>query len=202
MHTMSGMRWRGQLAALCLLAGMAGGALAQGRGGGGPGGGGPPPPPPNNGGGGGFPGGGPGGGMGGPGNFGGSRTPPPPPAPRQDSTGTAARSGLQIGPAARWWDDKKFAKDLKLRPEQQQKMDAIFDSNREVLLKSYDSLKQEQQKLEMLSNADVPNEQALDSQIERVTQARAELEKANTHLLLELHREMDAEQLARLEKHK
>ena len=120
----------------------------------------------------------------------------------KESTASTARSGLQIGPTARWWDDKKFAKDLKLRPEQVTRMDAIFDSSSEGLLKSYENLKQEQQKLATLSNAEAPNEQALDAQIEHVTQARADLEKANTHLLLELHKEMDADQIARLEKHK
>ncbi len=189
MHTM-GVRWRGKFAVACLLAGMACGALAQGRGGG-PGGGSPPGS------------GGPGrsGGMGNSGGFG-DRTPPPPPRARQDGTGSTARNGLQMGPAARWWDDKKFAKDLKLRPEQVTRMDAVFEGNREALLKSYESLQQEQQKLEALEKANVPEEQALDAQIDRVNQARGELAKANTRLQLELRKQMDADQITQLEKHK
>jgi len=195
MHT-HGMRWRSKLAAACLLAGMAGVAVAQ-RGGGGPGGGGP--------GGGGPGGGGPGGGgyPSGPGGGFDRGAPPPPPSTNTRPEGTAStRNGLQLGPAARWWDDKKFAKDLKLRPEQVTRMDAVFDANRPALVQSLQNLQQEQQRLETLTQAEAPDEKALDAQIERVTQARAELEKANTHVLLELHKEMDADQLARLEKHK
>ena len=107
-----------------------------------------------------------------------------------------------MGPATRWWDNKKFTKDLKLRPDQITRMDAVFDSNRAALLKSYENLQQEQQKLETLSKSKAPDEGALDAQIDRRDQARAELDKANTHLLLELRKEMDADQIARLEKHK
>ena len=54
--------------------------------------------------------------------------------------------------------------------------------------------------MEELARSDAPAEAALFAQIDRVAQARAELEKANTHLLLQLRREMDAEQIRRLEK--
>src|ERR1700756_5354220 len=33
---------------------------------------------------------------------------------------------LQVGPPGRWWDDKHFAKQLKLTEDQQRHMDAIF----------------------------------------------------------------------------
>src|SRR6202035_1681745 len=49
--------------------------------------------------------------------------------------------------------------------------------------------------LEELSRSGSPDESALFAQIDRVAQARAELEKANTHLLLQLRKEMDADQI-------
>ena len=45
------------------------------------------------------------------------------------------RPGLQLGPPGqRWWDDKSMVKSLKLRPDQQAHMDAIFEQNRNALL--------------------------------------------------------------------
>ena len=115
-----------------------------------------------------------GGGFGGPGAFrtGGNasaygNTRDPNGATRSDS----ARSGLQLGPPGRWWDDKHFAKSLKLRSDQQIRMDILFEQNRPTLY----------------------------AQIDRIAQARAELEKANTHYLLQIRAEMDPDQIARLQ---
>jgi hypothetical protein len=51
-----------------------------------------------------------------------------------------------------------------------------------------------------LSKSSNLDEAALYTQIDRVAQARAELEKANTHLQLQLRKEMDSDQLTRLDK--
>ena len=40
---------------------------------------------------------------------------------------------------------------------------------------------------------------ALFAQIDRVAQARADLEKATTHLMLQVRKEMDADQITRLD---
>lgn len=109
------------------------------------------------------------------------------------------RPGLQLGPPGRWWDDKHFAKTLQLRPEQQRRMDAAFETSRSVLLKRFGDLEQQQSRMETLVRAKNLDEGALFAQIDRIAEARAELEKANTHLLLQLRGEMDADQIARLE---
>jgi Spy/CpxP family protein refolding chaperone len=110
--------------------------------------------------------------------------------------------GLQLGPPGRWWDDKHFAKDLHLQSDQQKKMDAIFVQNRPSLLGTYDALQQEEQRMEALTHAKVLDENALFAQIDRVAQARAALEKANTHLLLQIRAEMTPDQIDRLEQHR
>ena len=170
-------------------------AFAQGRGGP-PGGGGP-------GGGRGGPGG-PGGGMGGMNGGGMSRPTFPGGGGRPDNGGTRGqgaegRPGVQLGPPGRWWDDKKFAKNVKLRPEQQARMDAIFEQNRGALLSRLETYQQAQRQMEELSRSSSPDEGALFAQIDRMAQARADLEKVNTHMLLQLRKEMDADQLSRLE---
>ncbi len=127
----------------------------------------------------------------------------PPPGNAAESAGTvsAMRGGLQLGPPGRWWDEKHFAKDLKLRSDQQHRMDSIFESNRSSLLHRLQDLEAEQSRMETLTHAKTLDEVALFAQIDRVAQARAELEKANTHYLLQIRNEMDPDQLSRLEQH-
>ncbi len=172
--------------ALALLLGAAGtAALAQGRGGG-------------MGGGMGMPGGGrmgmPGDRMGMPMPGGMGNTPvgrggPPPGA--SGSATSSMRGGLQMGPPGRWWDDKSFARTLGLNGE-----------NRDALLSRYESLQKAESKLEALARSKQPSEAALFTEIDHVAQARAELEKANTHMLLQLRDEMTADQIGKLEEHR
>jgi len=132
------------------------------------------------------------------GGIGDTRDVSPSNGPSQSSINTP-RDGLRLGPPGRWWDDKHFAKSLHLRPEQKQRMDTLFDENRANLVSHYQALQQEEGKMEDLAHAQTLDEKALFAQIDRVEQARAELEKANTHLMLQLRREMDADQISRLE---
>ena len=120
--------------------------------------------------------------------------------PRPQNQPSDGRPGLQLGPPGRWWDDRGFAKNLKLRPEQQTRMDAIFEQNRGSLVTSFQNVQQAEPQMRELSNSSAPDESALNSQIDRVAQARAELQKATTHMLLQLRKEMDADQIKRLEK--
>ena len=120
-------------------------------------------------------------------------------ASQPGATSSPMRGGLQLGPPGRWWDDKHFAKSLHLRPEQKKHMDALFDENRASLVSKYQALQQEESKMEALSRAQTLDENALFAQIDRVAQARADLEKANTHLLLQVRKEMDADQITHLD---
>lgn len=148
------------------------------------------------------PGQGPGGpGMGGPGQGGPGQAGGPPPQQQGQRGGPAEnRAGIQLGPPGRWWDDRSMVKSLKLSSDQQAHMDAIFEQNRGALLARYEAVQQAETQMEELSRSPAPDEAALFAQIDRVAQARAELEKANTHLLLQLRAEMDAEQIKKLEK--
>jgi Spy/CpxP family protein refolding chaperone len=109
------------------------------------------------------------------------------------------RGGLQLGPPLRWWDDKHYAKNLHLRPGQKKRMDGLFDENRANLVNRYEALQQEESKLEVLSHAQTLDESTLFAQIDRVAQARADLEKATTHVMLQVRKEMDADQITRFD---
>ena len=78
-------------------------------------------------------------------------------------------------------------------------MDVTFEANRGTLLKRFEDLQGEQNRMETLVRAKSLDEGALFAQIDRVAQARAELAKANTHLLLQIRAAMDADQINRLE---
>lgn len=124
---------------------------------------------------------------------------PPPGSP--DAPG-GMRGSLQLGPPGRWWDDKHFAKELKLRSDQQHRMDSIFEANKPALMNRLFTVQQEELRMEALTRARTPDEGTLSAQIDRVWQARAELEKAKTHYLLQIRQEMDADQIAKLEEHR
>jgi Spy/CpxP family protein refolding chaperone len=143
---------------------------------------------------GGFSGGGMPGGMAG-GDF--SRSGDVPSAMNRDHA--RMHAGLQVGPPGRWWDDKHYAKQLKLTEDQQHRMDAIFEQSRPVLLNRLESLEREEQRMDALTHSKTLDEAALFSQIDRIEQARADLGKANTHYLVQLRSELDADQISRLE---
>ena len=112
------------------------------------------------------------------------------------------RGGLQLGPPGRWWDDPGFAKDLGLRAEQKTKMDDIFNAHKAEIFGTYTSLLNEEAALEKITQEAHPDEAGLFSAIDRIARARALLEKANAHMLLAIRREMDDQQLDRLEIHR
>lgn len=183
-----------------LLACLALSAPAQRGGGGGGGGrpgGGPGGPGGGPGGPGGFAGGGNFGNMGGPGGGFGDRSP--------DNSGSLRnnappRVGPQLAPPGRWWDDKKTAKNLNIRADQQRRMDDILSANKSTLLSLYSNLRREEERLTSMSREDLQDEAKVFAGIDRVAQARADLEKANAHTLLQIRKELDAQQLSELDK--
>ncbi len=150
--------------------------------------------------GGGAPGGG-GGGMG-RGPFGGGmgqslRTAPQPPSSGEPSS--TMRGGLQLGPPGRWWDDRSFARSLGLDSGQQHRMDEVFNATKPTLVKLFKTLQHEESQLEKLTRGRNPDEAQIFAQIDRVTQARGEVEKASAHMLLAIRKEMTDDQVARLD---
>jgi Spy/CpxP family protein refolding chaperone len=119
-------------------------------------------------------------GMGGPGGPGGSGGP------------------LRLGPPGRWWDDPEFIKKLGLSDDQQKKMDEIFNSSRLKLIDQFAAVQKEEAIMEPLVAADPPDENKLLAQIDRVAQARAELEKANARMLLGIRSQLTHEQWLKL----
>ena len=139
--------------------------------------------------------------MNGPPPFGPGQMPPHGGPPPHFGDMNPADDCLELGPPGRWWDDEHFIRVLHLTTAQQEKLDTIFDEDRSLLLQPLDKLMQEQKQLRALARTDSPDEKAIFAQIDRVAQARAALEKANTSLMFQIRKELTKEQIRRLQQH-
>ena len=148
-------------------------------------------------------GGGPGGGgPGGPGGIGGPGTPRTHGHPEHEKGRAAApppRNALQFGPVGRWWDDRSVVQAIGLRREQQKRMDAIFDANKPAILDSYKGFLKAQTNLATVNKDPQANKDTLFAAIDAVNQARASLQKATSAMLLQIRKEMDPDQVNKLE---
>lgn len=128
---------------------------------------------------------GPGGGLdGGPG-FGPHRP------PMERSMGPRGEHGREFG---RWWDNPRIAEKLKLTDTQRKAMDDIYQQHRLKLVDQHATLEKAELEMEPMINADEPDEAKILSQIDRVAQARAELEKANARMLLDIRKQLTPDQ--------
>lgn len=103
----------------------------------------------------------------------------------------AMRSHGEFG---RWWNNPKMVEKLKLTDDQRKAMDDIFQKHREKLIDLRANLEKAEVAMEPLVRADQPNESAVMTQIDKVAQARAELEKANARFLFALRAKLTPEQ--------
>jgi Spy/CpxP family protein refolding chaperone len=88
------------------------------------------------------------------------------------------------GEHGRWWNNPKEAERLKLTDAQRKAMDDTLLQHRETLVDLRGALEKSELELEPMMKEDQPNESQILAQIDKVAQARAELEKANARFLL------------------
>ena len=98
------------------------------------------------------------------------------------------------GEHGRWWNNPKVVERLKLTDEQRKSMDDTLQQHRETLVDLRASLEKAELELEPMMKEDQPNESQILAQIDKVAQARAELEKANARFLLALRSKLTPEQ--------
>jgi Spy/CpxP family protein refolding chaperone len=106
------------------------------------------------------------------------------PGPQQTARAANLENKLQGGLSGRWWANPRMAERLGLTPDQQKKMDDVFQQSRLRLIDLTAALDKEEAVLDPLVEADQPDAPKIRAQIDRVAQARAELEKANANMLL------------------
>ena len=103
------------------------------------------------------------------------------------------------GPPGRWWADAALVQKLGLTADQQKRIDTLFQQNRLKLIDLSAGLQKEEAILEPLLEADRPDEAQVLAQIDRIAQARAELEKANARMLLGFRGVLTLDQWKKLE---
>lgn len=101
-------------------------------------------------------------------------------------------------PPGKWWHNPRMVMRLELTPEQQKKMDDVFQQSRLRLIDLNASLQREEAMLDPLVNGETLDDAKVLPQIDKVAQARAELEKANARLLLGIRHLLTPEQWRRL----
>src|SRR5579883_1512505 len=94
----------------------------------------------------------------------------------------------------RWWDDPKVAQQVGLTADQQKKMDDIFQQNRLKLIDLSAALEKQEVIMQPLIESDQPDEGRILAQIDAIAQARAELEKNNARMLLEIRKVLTPDQ--------
>jgi Spy/CpxP family protein refolding chaperone len=102
-----------------------------------------------------------------------------------------------MGPAGReaqWWNSPRIVERLKLTDDQRKAMDGILQDHKMTLVDLHANLEKAELAMEPLMKADQPNETAILAQIDKVAQARAELEKANARFLLALRAKLTPDQ--------
>ena len=97
-----------------------------------------------------------------------------------------------------FWNNPRTVAELKLTDDQRKAMDGILQEHRMTLVDLQASLQKAELGMEPLMKADEPNQAAILAQIDKVAQARAELEKANARFLLALRGKLTPDQWKQL----
>jgi periplasmic protein CpxP/Spy len=103
------------------------------------------------------------------------------------------------GEHGHWWNNPKVSERLKLTDAQRKAMDDTLQQHRETLVDLRGSLQKSELELEPMMKEDQPNESQILAQIDKIAQARAELEKANARFLLAIRSKLTPEQWKQME---
>jgi protein CpxP len=98
------------------------------------------------------------------------------------------------GEHGQFWNNPKIVEKLKLTDDQRKAMDGILQDHRVTLIDLHANVEKAEVEMEPLMRADQPNEAAILAQIDKIAQARAELEKANARFLLALRSKLTPDQ--------
>ena len=108
-------------------------------------------------------------------------------------------SGGHPGPGGKWWDNPEMVRRLAITPDQQKKMDDVLQQSRLKLIDLHATLEKEEVMLEGLMKGPQLDDAKILPSVDRIAQARAELEKANARLMLGIRHVLTPEQWVKLE---
>jgi len=112
--------------------------------------------------------------------------------------GGGMEAGFGIAPAGIWWRSPMVVQRIGLTADQTKKMDGIFEQSRLQLIDLKANVEKQNALLEPLLSANPPDTAKAMAQIDKVAEARAELEKANAKMLLGIRGVLTPEQWTKL----
>ena len=98
----------------------------------------------------------------------------------------------------KWWKDSELMKRIGVNDDQVTKIEKIFQDHRLQLIDLHADLEKQEAILEPLVEADQPVESQVAAQIDKVAQARANLEKSDAMMLLAIRRVLTVDQWKKL----
>jgi Spy/CpxP family protein refolding chaperone len=104
-------------------------------------------------------------------------------------------------PFGMWWKNPEVATRIGLSADQQKRIDDLFLQSRIQLIHMHASLQEEQLLLEPLLNASPFDQTKALAQIDKIADTRADLEKANAKMLLNIRGVLTADQWTKLRSH-
>lgn len=107
--------------------------------------------------------------------------------------------GMRGAPPGKWWSDPEIVQKLGITPDQQKRMEEVFQKSRVALMETTSALRKEESLMEPLMENEHPDEGKILLQIDKVAQARAGLEKANARMLLGMRGVLTQEQWKKLQ---
>lgn len=107
--------------------------------------------------------------------------------------------GMHMGPGGMWWKNPKIVAALALTPEQQKKMSDIFESSRIQLIDAHANVEKAEVPMQAMLAANPPETAKVLAQIDKIAQARAELEKSNARMLLGIRGVLTPDQWTKLQ---
>lgn len=105
---------------------------------------------------------------------------------------------FRAGFPGKWWKDSALMKKLGVSDEQVQNIEKVFQNHRLELIDLDATLEKQEVILEPMVEADQPDETQVIAQIDKVAQARANLEKSNARMLLAIRRVLTLDQWKKL----
>ena len=109
------------------------------------------------------------------------------------------RSRLRMGPPGIWWKNPDIIQKLTITPDQQKRMDDIFQQSRLQLIDLKATVEKQEVMLEPMLAANPPDTNKILAQIDKTAQARAELEKGNAKMLLGIRTVLTPDQWTKLQ---
>lgn len=113
--------------------------------------------------------------------------------------GAFAQGGLKDIPLSKWWTNRRVIQQLRLSPEQQTRIESLWEQNRRTLIDQKAELEKRQLDLTELLGKDVIDETAAVKAFDRVQEARVGVERSTFIMRIQIKNLLSAEQQQKLE---